>query len=88
VEKMMTYYCIVYEDTETGHIIGCEFLGNSIYTRSARSGVSIVSLVISQEFQNKGFGREIVLLDGIIGPQLGYGAMINDVLASKWFDML
>ena len=58
-------------------------MGDSWYVRSPKSRCCESNLVVTPEFQGRGFGRDMIEVEMAIGRELGYTTMINDHSASN-----
>ena len=75
--------CVVFEDPTTQTIIGFTVVGDSWFVRNSQSKVSESSIVVSDAYQGRGLGKELVWIELALQKELGYVASINDFLASN-----
>ena len=75
--------CVVLVDLATQTIIGFTAFGDSGYVRNSQSKVSESSVVLSDAYQGRGLGKELVWVELALQKELGYVASINDCLASN-----
>ena len=77
------HVCVVFEDPTTQTIIGSILIGDSWFVRNSQSKVSESSIVVSEAYQGRGFGKELIWIEMALQKELGYVASINDFLASN-----
>lgn len=81
---LMTEYCVVYEDSTSGDLVGFSLLADSWYARNRSGHYGESSTLIVEKYQGRGYGKEVVLLELMWLRSLGYRVMLNDALASNY----
>lgn len=64
-------------------VIGCSLLSVSWHVRSKKSKTAESSIVIGEQFQNQGLGKQLILLEKYFMKKLGFKSMVNDFLESN-----
>jgi len=74
---------IISSGVDVKQLVALLSVGDSWYVRSPKSRCCESNVVVSPEFQGRGFGREMIHIEMAIGRELGYTTMINDRSASN-----